>query len=125
MGILEKLKNRAKRLKTEVVTLYYVARHPGTPWYAKLFVVCVVADALSPIDLIPDFIPIIGYLDDLLLLPLGIAIALRMVPASILIECRAKAQTLNSSIKRNWIAGAAIVLLWIILITLFIIWIML
>jgi uncharacterized membrane protein YkvA (DUF1232 family) len=67
--VLRSLKQRARRLKTESYALYLVARHPDTPWYAKLFVAAVVAYAFSPIDLIPDFIPVLGYLDDLVLVP--------------------------------------------------------
>jgi len=67
-------------------------RHPGTPWYAKLFVAGIVAYAFSPIDLIPDFVPVLGYLDDLILIPMGIALAIRMVPPSVLTECRARAR---------------------------------
>src|SRR5947208_12421297 len=89
--MLENLKKRARHLKTETYTLYLAARHPGTPWYAKLFVAGVVAYAFSPIDLIPDFVPVLGYLDDLILIPLGIAAAIRMIPPEVLAECRARA----------------------------------
>ena len=73
MPLIENLKYRAHSLKTETFALYLAARHPKTPWYAKVFVSGVVAYAFSPIDLIPDFVPVLGYLDDLVLLPLGIA----------------------------------------------------
>ena len=79
--MLERLKSEARRLKSEVLVLYFAARHPGTPWYAKLLVVLVVAYVFSPIDLVPDFIPVLGILDDLILVPLGIALALRLIPA--------------------------------------------
>lgn len=92
MPLLAHLKERASRLKAETYALYLAARHPGTPWYAKLLVAAIVAYALSPIDLIPDFVPILGYLDDLVLVPLGIALAIRMIPSSILEECRARSQ---------------------------------
>jgi uncharacterized membrane protein YkvA (DUF1232 family) len=89
--MLEGFKNRVRLLKRETHALYLAARHPRTPWYAKLFVAGIVAYALSPIDLIPDFIPILGFLDDLILIPLGIVVAVKLVPADVLAECRAKA----------------------------------
>lgn len=91
MSRLENLKRRARELKREVAAVFLAARHPRTPWYAKLLLLAIVAYALSPIDLIPDFVPIIGILDDLLLLPLAIALALRMIPESVIAECRAQA----------------------------------
>ncbi len=114
MSLLAELKQRAHRLKAETFALYLVAHHPGTPWYAKLFVAGIVAYALSPIDLIPDFVPILGYLDDLILIPMGIALAVRMVPPSVLTECRARAQEVVSQGKpMSRIAGAVIVVIWI------------
>lgn len=89
--MLERLRQRARRLKADILALYHAARHPGTPWHAKLLVAAVVAYACSPIDLIPDFIPVLGLLDDLVLLPLGIALAIRMIPAAVLAECRQRA----------------------------------
>jgi uncharacterized membrane protein YkvA (DUF1232 family) len=111
--IIERLKARAAALKREIFALYFAARDPRTPWYAKLVVVCVVAYALSPIDLIPDPIPILGYVDDLLLLPLGIYLALKMIPAEVLTECRARAAVTSEKLPRNCWAAAAIVLLWL------------
>jgi uncharacterized membrane protein YkvA (DUF1232 family) len=112
--LLAHLKERASRLKAETHALYLAARHPGTPWYAKLLVAAIVAYALSPIDLIPDFVPILGYLDDLLLIPLGIALAIRMIPSSILEECRARSrETLMSGRSASRIAGIVIVAIWI------------
>jgi uncharacterized membrane protein YkvA (DUF1232 family) len=110
--IIDTLKTRAAALKQELVALYFAARDPRTPWYAKVFSVCVVAYALSPIDLIPDPIPILGYVDDLLLLPLGIYLALRMIPAEVLTECRVKAAE-SKRLPRNWWAAAVIVSLWL------------
>src|SRR2546423_2275266 len=85
-------KQQARRLKTETYALYLAYRDPRVPWYARLVAAGVVAYALSPIDLIPDFIPILGYLDDLILVPLGFALALRLIPAPVLAECRAAAE---------------------------------
>jgi uncharacterized membrane protein YkvA (DUF1232 family) len=123
MPLVAELKQRARRLKTETFALYLVARHPGTPWYAKLFVAGIVAYAFSPIDLIPDFVPVLGYLDDLILIPLGITLAIRMVPPSVLAECRGRAQEVMSQGKPvNRIAGAVIVVIWIALAALFAVW---
>jgi uncharacterized membrane protein YkvA (DUF1232 family) len=110
----EKLKAKAAALKREVFALYLATRDPRTPWYAKAFVICVVAYALSPIDLIPDPIPVLGYLDDLLLLPLGIYVALRLIPQEVLAECRAKARATSEELPRNWWACAVIALLWLV-----------
>ena len=123
MPLVTELKQRALRLKTETFALYLAARHPGTPWYAKLFVMGIVAYAFSPIDLIPDFVPVLGYLDDLILIPAGIALAIRMVPPSVLAECRAHAQEVMSQDKPvNRIAGTAIVVIWIAMGALFAVW---
>jgi uncharacterized membrane protein YkvA (DUF1232 family) len=111
--VLEKIKTKAARLKQEVVALYLAARDPRTPWYAKVLIAGVVAYALSPIDLIPDPIPILGYLDDLVLLPLGIWLATRMIPAATLQDCRAKAASANLQLPRNWWAAIVIILLWL------------
>jgi uncharacterized membrane protein YkvA (DUF1232 family) len=92
------LKNWALRLEKEVVTLYYAYRDPRTPWYAKLFCAYIITMTISPIDLIPDFIPVIGYLDDALLLPLGIWIAIKMIPVSVMDEAREKARALPPDI---------------------------
>jgi uncharacterized membrane protein YkvA (DUF1232 family) len=121
--LLADFKQRARRLKAETFALYFAARHPGTPWYAKLFVAGIVAYAFSPIDLIPDFVPVLGYLDDLILIPVGIALAIRMVPPSVLAECRARAQEVMSEGKPvSRIAGVVIVVIWIALAALCIAW---
>src|SRR5512143_1640562 len=88
---LAQWKQKARELKIQVYALYYAYRDPRLAWYAKAFTALVVAYAFSPIDLIPDFIPILGYLDDLVLLPLGVFLALKMIPAPVMQECRAKA----------------------------------
>jgi uncharacterized membrane protein YkvA (DUF1232 family) len=92
--VLDRLKQQALRLKTQTYALYLVARDPRTPWFAKLLAGAVVAYALSPIDLIPDFIPVLGYLDDLVLLPLGIWFALKLVPAEVFDDARGRAVTM-------------------------------
>ena len=105
-------RERARALKREVVTLYFACRDPRTPWYAKTLAACVVAYALSPIDLIPDFIPVLGYLDDLVLVPLGIALVLKLTPADVLLDARRRAAQTKLRL-RNWRAAAVIVLIWI------------
>ena len=110
---LQAWKRRARRLKAETYALYLAYRDPRVPWQARLFAACVVGYAFSPIDLIPDFIPILGYLDDLVLVPLGIALALKMIPQDVLAECRERAQVMMAEGKpTNWIAAAAIVAIW-------------
>lgn len=91
MAVAERLRGWAKKVKRDGVTLWFAARHPLAPWYAKALGVFVVAYALSPIDLIPDFIPVLGYLDDVILLPVLIWLTIKMIPAPVLSECRAQA----------------------------------
>ena len=123
MALLAELKRRARHLKTETFALYLAARDPRTPWYAKLLVAGIVAYAFSPIDLIPDFIPVIGYLDDLILIPFGISLAIKLVPPSVLAECRARAQeTMRNGKPVSWIAATIIVGLWLILAGLCVAW---
>lgn len=108
MPLLDGLKTRARGLKRETYALYLVARDPRTPWYAKVLAAAVVAYALSPLDLIPDFVPVLGYLDDLIIVPAGIALVLRLVPAEVLADCRKEAhQRAERPVSR---VGAAIVL---------------
>lgn len=122
MRWVEHLKQRARALKTETLVLYLAARHPGTPWYAKVLVAVIVAYALSPIDLIPDFVPVLGYLDDLILLPLGIAWAIRMIPPAVMAECRARVQSESKQTPVSRSAAAVIVLIWLVLTALLALW---
>lgn len=113
--MLERWKHRAGWLKGETYAMYLAYRDPRTPWYAKVFVAFVVGYAFSPIDLIPDPIPILGYLDDLLLVPLGIALALRMIPPAVLDECREQARlTMERDNPRNWAAAIAVIAIWMV-----------
>lgn len=123
MVLLEKLKQRARYLKTETFALYLAARDARTPWYAKLVVAGIVAYAFSPIDLIPDFVPVLGYLDDLILIPLGIALAIKLVPHDVLTECRARArETIKNGKPVSRAAGTVIVTIWLVLAALCIAW---
>jgi len=122
--VLEKLKLKAIALKKDSYALYLAARDPRTPWYVKFFVAGLAAYAFSPIDLIPDFIPILGYLDDILLLPIGIALAIKMVPQQVLVECRLRAQDrINDPKPVRRVAGAVIIAIWMLLIALCVFWI--
>jgi uncharacterized membrane protein YkvA (DUF1232 family) len=113
--VLEAIKARAQRLKAEVFALYFAARHPGTPWYAKALIAGIVTYALSPIDLIPDFIPVLGLLDELVLLPIGIILVLRMVPAGVMAECRAQATSHPPDASRAGRIGAAVIVVsWVL-----------
>jgi len=123
MAFLAELKQRARHLKAETFALYLAARDPRTPWYAKLLVAGIVAYAFSPIDLIPDFVPVIGYLDDLILIPAGVALAIKLVPDSVLAECRARAQeTMQNGKPVSRVAGAVIVVIWVALAALCVVW---
>jgi|GEM_PF-399818 len=113
MGFIASLREKVSALRKEIAALSLAIRHPGTPWTAKLLALIIVAYALSPIDLIPDFIPVIGLLDDLVLLPIGIAIVIKMIPQRVMDECRKEALQHEPLTKKNWIAALFIVLLWI------------
>ncbi len=106
------LKERARALERETVALYFAARDPRTPLGAKLLAGLVVAYALSPIDLIPDFVPVLGFLDDLILVPLGLALCLRLVPREVLAEARVRAAGIAAR-PRSYAAAVVIVLLWL------------
>ncbi len=113
--MIEKWKQRAKTLQAETYALFLAYKHPKTPWYAKVFVGLVTAYAISPIDLIPDFIPILGYLDDLILVPLGISLAIKMIPPEVMTECRIRSQeVLNEGKPVNWLVGVLIILVWLV-----------
>ncbi len=104
---------KARQLKVETYTLYFAYRNPQTPWYAKGFTALVVAYAFSPIDLIPDFIPVLGYLDDLVLIPLGVWLAMKMIPPAIIAESRSKAtQYLGEARPQYKIMAVIIIAIW-------------
>src|SRR5512136_3424797 len=109
MNLITTWKVWAKRLKTEIYALYLAYKDPRTPWYARVVAAIVVGYAFSPIDLIPDPIPVLGYLDDLVLLPIGAALAIKLIPQDILVECRQQAQIKMSENKpTNWTAAVVI-----------------
>ena len=109
----ESLKQKARGIKTEARALYLACKDPRVPWHARAFALCVAGYAFSPIDLIPDFIPVIGYLDDLIIVPLGIFLAVKMIPPDVLEESRKKARESTDQKKPvNWIAGFVILGIW-------------
>lgn len=116
---LERWKSLARQLNTEVYALYLAYRDPRTPFYARIFTACIVGYAFSPIDLIPDFIPILGYLDDLFLIPLGIKVAIGMIPPEVMNDCRTKAHSLFPDGKPvSRVAAAVVLLVWLVFIAL-------
>ena len=112
--MLEKIKARARALKNEAFAVYIAAKDPRTPWYARALIFFVVAHTFSPIDLIPDFIPIFGYLDDLVVTPLGLALAVRLIPAEVLEEARGKVA--GSGLERSvgYVGAVVVVIMWIV-----------
>jgi uncharacterized membrane protein YkvA (DUF1232 family) len=116
MSIGDDLKSWGKRIKRDGTTLWFAAKHPATPWYAKALGLFVVAYALSPIDLIPDFIPVLGYVDDVLLLPVLIWLAVKLLPAEVLVDCREQADTWIEAKRArpvSLVGAALVVLLWL------------
>ena len=112
--MLVRLKSHARALKNEALAVYLAAKDPRTPWYAKALIFFVVAHTFSPIDLIPDFIPVIGYLDDLIITPLGLALAIRLIPAEVLEEARRKVEQVRGPERGVKVAGVVIiVIVWV------------
>lgn len=114
MSPFVRLKRWARRLKTEVYALYLAHKDPRVPWYARALAAVVVGYAFSPIDLIPDPIPIFGYLDDIILIPLGIVLVIRMIPIEVLAECHEAAKTLQDR-PVNRAAAAVVISIWVLL----------
>lgn len=115
--VLQRIKHWAKALKRQVMVLWFSCRHPSTPVLAKVLAIVVVAYALSPIDLIPDFIPVLGFLDDVILLPLGIWLVMRLMPTNVLAECRQQAadhERNRTPRPKSLLAGALIVVIWLV-----------
>lgn len=124
MGILDAWKRRARALQAETYALYLAYRDPRTPWYAKAFAALVVGYAFSPVDLIPDFVPLLGYVDDLVLVPVGVALALKLIPAPVMAEARLRAQeALQEGRPVSRTAAVVIVLIWLGLVAAAVWWI--
>ena len=111
------LKERAKQLKTDIPAVFLALKKRETPWTAKLLAALTIGYALSPIDLIPDFIPVLGYLDDLIILPAMVALTVRLVPAEVMASCRAEAEGLWKDGKpKRWYYAIPIVLVWLLVV---------
>ena len=111
---IERWRASTKRLRSETFAIYLAYRDPRVPWHAKAFAALVLGYAFSPIDLIPDFIPILGYLDDLLLVPAGIALALRMIPPEVMEEARVRSvEAMSAGRPINRVAAIVVVLIWL------------
>ena len=123
MSFLASLKLRAKSLKRNTLSIWYAAKDKRTPWYARALAVLVAAYALSPVDLVPDFIPVLGYLDDLILIPAGIALTIKLIPAAVMSDARIAAEK-SLAKPVTWWMTTLIVLVWLIVITI-IIWLIL
>ena len=111
------LKERAKQLKTDIPAVFLALKDKKTPWYAKLFAALTVVYALSPIDLIPDFIPVLGYLDDLILLPLLVALTVKCIPKDVFAEYRKQAQDMWQDGKpKKWYYAVPIIVVWALIV---------
>jgi uncharacterized membrane protein YkvA (DUF1232 family) len=120
--MLNRLKSWAKTLKRDIVALWLAARDPRVPWHAKLVAAAVAGYALSPLDLIPDVIPVLGYLDDLVIVPLGIALAVRLIPPALMVSFRDAARAREGRPK-SLAGAAAIAAIWVgLVITLWAFW---
>ncbi len=113
--MFENLKQRARALKHETIALYFAFRDKRTPWYAKILAALVLAYAFSPIDLIPDFIPVLGYLDDLIIVPAGIALALKLIPPEVMDEARLTASDKKPERSVGWIGAGVIIFIWLLI----------
>ncbi|MEB6566031.1 YkvA family protein [Acinetobacter towneri] len=109
---IDQLKQWAKQIKRDVYAVWFAARDPETPFLAKLAALLVAAYAISPIDLIPDFIPVLGYLDDLILMPLGIMLVLRLVPTEVMQRCRLQADAMSQK-PSSYIAALVFIIVWL------------
>ena len=117
-----KLSERAKKLKTDVPAVFFALKKKETPWYAKILAAIVVIYALSPVDFIPDFIPVLGYLDDIIILPALIALTVKLIPKSVFEECRAQSEGIWQNGKpEKWYYAIPFVLIWVIVIALIVI----
>ena len=115
--MLEKLKSHARALKNEAYAVYLAAKDPRTPWYAKALIFFVVAHTFSPIDLIPDFIPVLGYLDDLIITPGGLWLAVRMIPPEVLEDARKTAAIQGFDRRVGYVGMVIIILIWTVILT--------
>ena len=116
--MLESWKRRARNLRADTYALYLAYRDPRTPWYARLFAALVIGYAFSPVDLVPDFVPVLGYLDDLVLVPLGVLLALRMIPPEVWAESRQRAQETTALGQPVRWAAIVVIATWLLMLAL-------
>ena len=114
MPFVERWRERARRLKSEVVALWFACNDARVPWYARLLAACVVSYALSPIDLIPDFIPVLGYLDDLIIVPLGIVLVIKMIPPPVMADCRSRAAGIVERSRAGYVGAGIVISVWLL-----------
>lgn len=116
MKAIESLKKRAKALKKNISVIYYAGKDPRLPKKLKLLIIFTIGYALSPIDLIPDFIPVLGYLDDLIILPALIVLIVRQIPENIMDDSKKRAEEEPLLLKKNWVFGVLFILIWVLII---------
>jgi uncharacterized membrane protein YkvA (DUF1232 family) len=117
MKILKSLKTRAKNLKMEITAVYYAYQNPKVSLLPKIIIIFTLGYTLSPIDLIPDFIPVLGYLDDLIIVPALISLSIRLIPYEIMAEARKKAENEPLKLKKNWVFSIIFILIWLMILT--------
>ena len=118
MILIDNLKQKAKLLKNEITALYYAFKNPRLCIFPKILIAITIGYALSPVDLIPDFIPVLGYIDDLIILPALLALSIRLIPEKIMIESRKIAAENPVKLKKNWVIGTFFIIIWIFLVLL-------
>lgn len=119
MKLIDKLKKRAESVKFDIIAISLSIKDKRTPWYAKCMIAFTISYALSPVDLIPDFIPILGYLDDLVILPILITASIKLIPEDVLADCRFKAQeNIKITQRSGWITAIVIIIIWLTIIVL-------
>ncbi len=116
VGWIEQWRQRARAIKREAHAVYLASKDPRVPWYAKALASCVLAYLFSPIDLIPDFIPVLGYLDDMIIVPAGLLPVIKLIPPDVMAEHRAAARVAELERKPNWMGAAAIIVIWLLIV---------
>jgi uncharacterized membrane protein YkvA (DUF1232 family) len=115
----EAWKQRARQLTAQTYALYLAYRHPKTPWYAKVFAALIVGYVFSPIDPIPDFIPLVGLLDEMVVVPIGVLISMRMIPTDVFVECQERAREATEGDKPvSWVAAVVVIAIWLLCVAL-------
>ncbi|KYC52181.1 MAG: hypothetical protein AMQ22_00958 [Candidatus Methanofastidiosum methylothiophilum] len=114
MGGIKELKEKTKNIETDIYALYKAYRDPRVPWYVKLIILFLLGYFISPIDIIPDFIPVVGYIDDILIISLTIYLIIKLIPSEVFEDCRNKAICEPISVKSKWIVTFSIVIIWFI-----------